>query len=75
MRQGSLQLAPRDFQGRAIGEQQSNVAIATLNALGARAVPLSASGEGGTVDGIESATLALQSGSYDAGFAQGMPGL
>ena len=58
-------IAPRDFRGLGIGTQQSSVAVAALRALGARPIPLTATGDGPGLDGVESSMIGLQSGSYD----------
>ena len=59
-------VAPRDFRGLVIGTQQSSVAVAALRELGARPIPLAATGDDRQgLDGVESAMIGLQSGSYD----------
>jgi TRAP-type transport system periplasmic protein len=58
-------LAPGDFRGLAIGEQQSSVAAATLRALGARPVPLSVSRDEPGLDGVETSMASLQAGRFD----------
>jgi TRAP-type transport system periplasmic protein len=58
-------LAPRDFRGLAIGEQQSSVAAATLRALGARPVPMSVTQDEPGVDGVETSMSSLQAGRFD----------
>jgi len=46
-------VAPADYDGAAIGEQQSRVAATTLRALGARPVALPIVGETPGLDGVE----------------------
>jgi len=58
-------LAPGDFRGAAIGEQQSPVAQATLRALGAQAVPLSVTRDEAGLAGLETSMMALDAGGYD----------
>jgi TRAP-type C4-dicarboxylate transport system substrate-binding protein len=58
-------VAPADFDGRAIGQQQSRVAAATLRALGARPVALSVTGEPRGLDGVEASMIAVEAGRYD----------
>jgi TRAP-type C4-dicarboxylate transport system substrate-binding protein len=63
-------VAPHDFQGLTIGTQQSNVADATLLALGAtpRRLPFDVSAPDGLsgVDGVELQLAAVESGRLDA---------
>jgi TRAP-type C4-dicarboxylate transport system substrate-binding protein len=58
-------LAPADYDGLAIGQQQSRVAAATLRALGARPVALTVAGEAAGLDGVETSMLAIDAGRYD----------
>jgi TRAP-type C4-dicarboxylate transport system substrate-binding protein len=58
-------VAPADYDGLAIGEQQSHVAAATLRALGARPVALPVAGEASGLDGVEASMIALEAGRYD----------
>ncbi|HET8953094.1 MAG TPA: hypothetical protein VFN44_21400, partial [Solirubrobacteraceae bacterium] len=58
-------ITPRDFRDLGIGTQQSSVAVAALRALGARPIPLTATGDEPELDGVESSMIGLQSGSYD----------
>ena len=66
----SALVAPRDFQGLTIGTQQSNVADATLMALGAqpRRLPIDVSAPDGLsgVDGVELQVAAVETGRLDA---------
>ena len=61
--------APSDFQGLAIGTQQSNIADATLRALGARPVrlPIDVAAPDGLsgLDGIELQVASIESGRLD----------
>ena len=56
---------PADFDGLAIGEQQSRVAVATLRALGADPVALPVAGEPDGLDGVEASMPAVEAGRYD----------
>jgi TRAP-type C4-dicarboxylate transport system substrate-binding protein len=58
-------IAPADFDGLAIGEQQSRVAAATLRALGARPVALPVVGDATGLDGVETSMIAIEAGRYD----------
>jgi TRAP-type C4-dicarboxylate transport system substrate-binding protein len=58
-------VAPRDFHGLAMGEQQSSVAAATLRALGARPVALSVTSDPPGLAGLETSMAALEGGGYD----------
>ena len=66
----SALVAPRDFQGLTIGTQQSNVADATLMALGAqpRRLPIDVFAPDGLsgVDGVELQVAAVETGRLDA---------
>jgi TRAP-type C4-dicarboxylate transport system substrate-binding protein len=59
-------VAPRDFRGLAMGEQQSSVAAATLSVLGARPVALSVTRDEPGLAGLETSAGALEAGRYDA---------
>ena len=62
--------APRDFRDLTIGTQQSNVADATLRALGARPqrLPLDVAASAGLagLDGLELQVAAIENGRLDA---------
>jgi TRAP-type C4-dicarboxylate transport system substrate-binding protein len=66
----SALVAPRDFEGLTIGTQQSNVADATLMALGAqpRRLPMDVFAPDGLsgVDGVELQVAAVETGRLDA---------
>ena len=59
-------LAPRDFRGRAIGDQQSAVADATLRALGASPVRLAAVPDTSRLAGLETQMAAIDGYRLDA---------
>ncbi len=63
---GGPLVAPADYEGLAIGEQQSRVAAATLRALGARPVALPVGSEPPGLDGIETSMIGIESGRYDS---------
>jgi TRAP-type C4-dicarboxylate transport system substrate-binding protein len=59
-------VAPADYAGAAIGEQQSRVAAATLRALGARAIALPIVGETAGHDGVEASMITIESERFDS---------
>jgi len=58
-------VVPADYQGRAIGEQQSRVAVATLRELAARPVAVPVAGDTAPLDGVEASMIAIESGRFD----------